>query len=194
MPTLRTFARETGIKEKHWCEVYRRVREALALSPAAPPSEVALDSLLGEIQKYGVTVTAGQVVKALRDAGLGRLYPYLLDQTFTALPASIWDKVLAWSDVDAVQYVSERRDCDNFAVALAGQIGLRLRVNGVGVVVDYSGRHAYNVLLVGDQLVGGPLELKARLIEPQSDRTVNVGDKLSGHEAYKAAEGFILFP
>ena len=129
------------------------------------------------------------VFEALRTAGLGQLQPYLLDSEFTALPMEVWQEVLDWSDVDRVQYVAQTRDCDNFAIALAGQIGLRLKVNGCGVVVDYSGRHAYSVLLVA----APDGSVSAALLEPQSDRIVMVGDKMSGHEAYAANQGWILF-
>ena len=142
------------------------------------------------ISERSRSATAREVASALRDAGLGKLQPMLLDRTYTALPMATWASILAWSDVDRVQYVAERRDCDNFALALAGQVGLRLSVNGCGVVVDYSGQHAYCVLLVEDTARGG---IYARLVEPQSDGLPQVGDSMSGHEAYKAERGVILF-
>ena len=96
--------------------------------------------------------------------------------------------ILEWSDVDKFEYRPESRDCDNFAIALTGQLGHRLGANGVGLIVDGSGNHAYACLLVSDPDGG----IRVTLVEPQSDGTVRLGDRLGGHEAYKAEEGFIL--
>ncbi len=134
-------------------------------------------------------VSYDKVVAALRQSALKNLRPQFLDRNYTALPMEKWQEILEYSDVDRVQYVSELRDCDNFAIALAGQVALRFGVNGIGIVVDFSGRHAYNCLLVSTS--DGGLEIK--VVEPQSDGMPKVGDRLSGHEAYKAQNGWILF-
>lgn len=155
----------------------------------APPAE-----LVQRIRDARVTVTGQAVVDALRNSPLSRLSLSFLDRTYTALPMEAWCEILEWSDVDRVGYVSERRDCDNFAVALAGQVGLRFGVNGCGIVVDYSGRHAYNCLLVStpDADGDGTPDLAIAIVEPQTDRMPQVGDRLGRHEAYRAERGWIL--
>ena len=150
--------------------------------------------LLQRVRAARVTVTAQAVSDALRASPLARLSLSFLDRTYTALPMEVWAEILEWSDVDRVGYVSESRDCDNFAVALAGQVGLRFGVNGCGIVVDYSGKHAYNMLLVStpDADGDGSPDLAIALVEPQTDRLPQVGDRLGRNEAYRASRGWIL--
>ena len=154
---------------------------------AKSPSEADLHSLIKEHQ---VKVTKDEANDALLKSEVGKLDPILIDRTYTALPMAVWLQVLEWSDVDRIEYVSEVRDCDNFAIALTGQIGLRLKVNGCGIVFDWSGKHAYNVLLVKDTAQGG---IYAVVVEPQSDRIAQVGESKGPTEMYKADRGMIIF-
>ena len=158
------------------------------------PKGIEKAAIIKAVGKGIRKVPHNQVVDALQDAGLGQLRPVFLDKDYYALPLETWAEIIEWSDVDRIKYVAEKRDCDNFAVAFAGQVGLRFAVNGVGIVVDFSGKHAYNCLLVtGDKDGDGVDDLSVVLLEPQSDRMPQVGDTMSGHEAYKAESGFILF-
>ena len=161
-------------------------------TPEPKPRPVQTDTistLAKDIAAQSKEFTAVEVVQALRNEGLGALQPLLLDRSFTALPLDLWARILEWSDVDQSHYISEKRDCDNFALALAGQIGLRLAVNGCGFVGDYSGGHAYNFLLVCDE---NSNELDLVLVESQNDQYPQIGDKLSGNEAYVGKRGFVL--
>ena len=112
-----------------------------------------------------------------------------LDEDYVALPRETWEKVLEWSGVNEYKYKTDTRDCDNFAAALHGLIPLRLKVNTVGYVVDWSGGHAYNAVAVMEE--AGPLTIRA--VEPQTDGFVAVGDQASAHEAYAAEKGFVLW-
>ena len=191
VPSLKTFAARTGtpVRER-WAHVYDDVRRAHAETPDLLRSDGPADdvNLLELIRDTGRSFSAEQVAGALTESPLRRMQILLLDREYTALPLKVWERILEWSDVDRIDYVSEKRDCDNFAIALSGQVGLRLAVNGIGLVVDYSGGHAYNCILVRE---GNDLTL--RIVEPQTDRMPAVGSCLSGHEAYKADYGFVMF-
>lgn len=183
-----------------WAEICRdRANKHAKPSPPAPkksPKKAPDDapkSMLTKIAKTARTVTYKEVIKAFQHSPIWRLQPQLLDRSYTALPVETWCEILAWSDVDRVKYVAEKRDCDNFAVALAGQVSLRLGVNGCGIVVDYSGKHAYNCILVtGDFDKDGKEDLKVLLVEPQSDTMPQIGDRIGRHEAYAGQRGVVL--
>ncbi|MDQ2053222.1 hypothetical protein [Halobellus sp. H-GB7] len=64
-------------------------------------------------------------------------------------------------------YRPERFDCENFAGAFRALVAFGLGTNTVGVVIDWSGGHAYNVIVDAD---GG-----VTFYEPQDDRVVEVG-------------------
>ena len=131
-----------------------------------------------------------EVHKAVCDAGLGRLKHQFLDPSYFALPQSVWDDYIAWDRTEQARYELSRYDCKDFAICFIATLSKKLRINAAGLVLDYSGMHAYNCLLVLDE--NG--ELKARPFEPQGDRYVKVGDALSSTESYKAEEGMVLWP
>lgn len=83
---------------------------------------------------------------------------------------------------DETEYVRQKYDCENFAIQAMSHAQRRGMTN-VGLVIDYSGKHAYNIAVYP-----GPAE--PDLIEPQSDgfKTLNPGD----HEQFKLTDGFIV--
>ena len=99
---------------------------------------------------------------ALRNLGL-----WALDSRFQALSRKVWEQILAYYLVDLEHYISEHCDYDNFAVCLAGDVAQRWDINGIGIVIDVSARHAYNCVLSDD---GGRLDLLT--FEPQTDGVV----------------------
>lgn len=106
----------------------------------------------------------------------------LLDsKQYRAVDEAAWRAILQHNGISKFTYVSELADCDDFAFALRGMVPLEFRVNGIGLVRDWSGGHAYNCILVvqGDEVV-------VRFIEPQSDRFISAGSgmyKLTSAEA-----------
>lgn len=132
-----------------------------------------------------------EIMGALRRAGMGRLQPVGTDARHRVLDGNLLADLLAASDVDKLSWVAEDFDCDDFAFALSGEMKLRYRCTAFLTIVDYSGGHAYSGALVDR---GGQLEVA--VLEPQRDdrrSEVRVGDRLSGHEAYKAQQGFVIF-
>ena len=75
----------------------------------------------------------------------------------------------------------EKYDCDNFAFSFKARMDRKFHLNNVGLVVDYSGGHAYNCVIFSDGT--------AELFEPQSDTFVT--NKI-GSGMYTCTEGFII--
>ena len=95
-----------------------------------------------------------------------------------------FDDIIDGCRVLAKEYVEWQFDCNNFAFYFQSQVAYEYGVNAVGVVIDYSGRHAYNVIVYDDG--------SCALYEPQTGEFVNRGDDMSDHEAYAFEEGFII--
>ena len=137
------------------------------------------------VKRHVRDVSRAEVVKAYRNSQLKNLHGEFLDRRYRALPMRVWELVLEYSQVDKKQYRSDHWDCDNFALALCGQIPMWFDVNGVGLVVDYSGKHAYNSLLVYDNN-----KLSIVGVEPQNDRW---GVAKTGAQMYSAQNGYTIF-
>ena len=135
-----------------------------------------------QIERNAKVVHADLVRTAWED-GLGSgLQIVLLDRQYWTLPETIWTDVIQYSGVDSHAYVDERFDCDDFAWSFKGNVAWKLRVNGVGTVVDFSGSHAYNVVMVDEDG-----ELVFKFMEPQNDRWV------MGGPMYLMQNGFVVF-
>ena len=166
-----------------------------APSPRATPTRSAptheFDSPLWDRVHQCRKAGMPEIMAAIRRAGLSRLYPVATDARHRVLDEALLLDLLESSDVDQLSWVAEDFDCDDFAAALWGEMKLRYRCTSFFVVIDYSGGHAYSAVLLDRN---GRLEVA--LLEPQADdqrAEVRVGDTLSGHEAYEAKQGFILF-
>ena len=95
--------------------------------------------------------------------------------------------LLERNNVSEIKYVPEFWDCDNFAMALPPDLSRTFGVNSLGFVIDYSGGHAYNCAFVHSN---GTLGIV--IIEPQTDRLVQVGEGISRKEVYKAERGVVV--
>lgn len=86
-------------------------------------------------------------------------------------------RIIEWSQVNTIPWQREQYDCDDHAEALRHDFR-SFGVNSCGVVVDYSGGHAYDVLIFADG--------QYWFLEPQQDKIVAIGAGI-----YKLANGYI---
>ena len=124
-----------------------------------------------------------QVKAALKASGLSKLQGVPLDSTYWGVSLETWHLILAYNGTDKKRYVKDTFDCDNFAILFAGSVADKFSINGAGIVIDYSGGHAYSALLV----VTEDGSLAFATIEPQNDEFVIKMDGM-----YDAEFGFIM--
>ena len=67
---------------------------------------------------------------------------------------------------DAKAYWAERYDCENFAFTFKALVDRVYGLNQVGLVMDWSGGHGYNVIVFTDDVW---------FFEPMNDQTVGIG-------------------
>lgn len=166
----RVSARSRDRAWKQWLNRPDTIRDKGKPNPPAsrkPP----MACLRARVLEARVEVSRDQLRSVIASSGLGRLYPeWLTPATYYALPEALWRELLAWSDVDAAEYVLGERDCKTFSMALAGQMKLRFRVTCIWVF-DCSAGHAYNAILV----VGEDGGIKLVAVEPQTDQLPQLG-------------------
>jgi hypothetical protein len=90
-----------------------------------------------------------------------------------------FDYLLTWDWTNQATQLVERRDCDNYAEVLRANFGWRLGINSVGLVLDVSSAHAYNLVVFSDGGFGW--------LEPQNDHWVQLGSGL-----YTLTEGSVM--
>ena len=98
----------------------------------------------------------------------GDVLTWFCDENYLSLPARAWRRV-GEAVVDHLPtgqraYLTDRRDCEDFAFLSRGLIPFLFGVNGVAAVLDFSAGHAYNAVLVHDS----DGELHVRFVEPQA--------------------------
>lgn len=126
--------------------------------------------------------TNAEVKAALRKSHLSKLGGLPLDETYWGVSLETWHLILAYNGTDKKRYVKDTFDCDNFAILFAGSVADKFSINGAGIVIDYSGGHAYSALLVATE--DGPA---FATIEPQNDEFV-----IKTEGMYDAEFGFIM--
>jgi hypothetical protein len=84
-----------------------------------------------------------------------------LDNKYVAVSQKEFQKIIDWDWTDNKKYIAEKYDCDNFAFSFKARVDRKFHVNTVGLVIDYEGGHAYNIVVFSDGT--------SKIFEPQSD-------------------------
>ena len=84
-----------------------------------------------------------------------------LDNKSVAVSEKEFQKIIDWDWTDNKKYVAEKYDCDNFAFSFKARVDRKFHINTVGLVIDYDGGHAYNIIIFSNGT--------SKIFEPQSD-------------------------
>jgi len=84
-----------------------------------------------------------------------------LDNKYVAVSEKEFQKIIDWDWTDNKKYVAEKYDCDNFAFSFKARVDRKFHINTVGLVIDYDGGHAYNIIIFSNGT--------SKIFEPQSD-------------------------
>ena len=109
-------------------------------------------------------------------SGVLRIY---LDNKYWVCSETDFNRVVAPDPTDEKRYAADRFDCDNFSFTFKARIGRQFGINAVGVVIDSSSEHAYNLVVF--------LDGTAKIFEPQSDEWPDLGS-----DYYKFESGLVL--
>ena len=101
------------------------------------------------VVKQAIVFTGDQVRDAWVKSKLSHLEFISTNKSYRALPKSVWNQILA-EHLSIHKYVPEFFDCDSFAAALMGMVAYDFEINGICRVLDISGHHSYNAVLVCD--------------------------------------------
>ena len=141
-----------------------------------------------EVDANRVKVTSSKIKRLISDNSGFTAHKF--DRTYYALPWLVWKKVIKETAVNEHNYVSDVFDCDDFGKLFSSLVAAYYNINTAGWVIDYSGRHSYNCLICDDKNGKGPY---VKWFEPQNDRIVLKGEKLSSSEMYKFENGIVIF-
>ena len=132
-----------------------------------------------------VTVHKASDVQDAWKEGPGKLLQILtFDDYYHCLPKDLWIEICQFTHTDRMRYIRDFFDCNNFADTLRGLVKAEFRLNGIGLVVNVGGKHAYNAVAAFDN---GKLGIQ--FIEPQRDGIIVPGSSAP----YKMLSGFTIF-
>jgi hypothetical protein len=96
-----------------------------------------------------------------------------LDEEYYTTDMDSLKRIIDWDWTDTRKYITDTFDCDKFAFYFKSRMAIDFGINAVGIILDYSAGHAYNLLIVKDSSV------KWYLYEPQNDNifTYDTRDK-----------------
>lgn len=129
-------------------------------------------SLKEELKDSLIEVPANTVRSVFQEnTNWSHIQLLLIDSKYHALSTDNWQKVLNTSNTKAEKYLTNYYDCNHFAFLFKAEVGLLL-VNSVGLVLNFSGHHAFNSVLICDT----PGQYEFKFIEPQADRFIQLKD------------------
>jgi hypothetical protein len=98
-------------------------------------------------------------------ANKGGLQDWLrLDGNYYTVDEDTFKKIVEWDWTDTRKYITDTFDCDKFAMYFKARMAIDFGVNAVGVILDYSSGHAYNLVIFKNQQ-----GVEWYLYEPQND-------------------------
>ena len=103
-----------------------------------------------------------------------------LDKKYWVCSQKTFMRIVRWDWLERRKYMADKLDCDNFALIFMARLTDYFGLNNVGLVIDDSSGHAYNIVIFKDGSV--------RIFEPQSDSWPNIGDE----PLYKLQRGLII--
>ena len=104
-----------------------------------------------------------KIISDLKSKG-GLVAWFRLDSLYTSTSLDEFKKIVSWDWTDHLRYEIDIFDCENFAFYFASRVARMFGINTVGIVLDYSSGHAYNLVVVKDDQGA-----RWMLYEPQSD-------------------------
>lgn len=113
------------------------------------------------------TISASDLSDAVKASPASALQLHLSDSQYTVVDQTTWAQVMQVFAKVYLPYTPEKRDCDDYAFAFRGNVPMAFELNSVGIVIDYTGQHAYNIVVTKED--DG---LHVKLVEPQSDSFV----------------------
>ncbi len=87
-----------------------------------------------------------------------------LDGTYYATDLETFKKIVEWDWTDTRKYLVDTFDCDKFAMYFKARVSIDFGINAIGVILDYSSEHAYNLVILKDSQ-----GVRWMLYEPQTD-------------------------
>jgi len=87
-----------------------------------------------------------------------------LDGDYYTTDPQTFNNIIKWDWTDTRKYFIDTFDCDKFAMYFKSRIAIDFGINSIGVILDYSAGHAYNLLIIKE-----PQGVKWYLYEPQND-------------------------
>ena len=124
-------------------------------------------------ERTGAEISAS-LKKAIPIYGTDKMIRVAFDSKYYVTSKEDFERLAKINPVDKIPYKKEKFDCDNFARLFSETMSLSAGINSIGIVVDHSGGHAYNVVIFKNGEVG--------FWEPQSDRWVEIGEVGSLYE------------
>lgn len=137
------------------------------------------DAARNLIEKHISVASSDEIMEAVKRSPIGGEGMYIVpcDTQYRILDGIGWGGALEYTGVDQKRYISEFFDCDNFAIVLAAVCAMKFHINSVGIVLDFSGGHAYAVLPV--RQADGSIDII--ILEPQNDQyVVSLGGMYQG--------------
>lgn len=115
---------------------------------------------IGEDTKIISDIELGEKIRAIDP----NIKWFALDSKYWIPIREKFDEILKRDLLNYKKYESEKFDCDDFALAIAAHFRELYNLNCVGIVLSYSGGHAFNLVGIYENE-----DVNLYILEPQTD-------------------------
>jgi len=165
---------DTRSKLRHWLELAKAGTIGNPANPGLKEDIIDMVDVANQLYDWyvppftinTVVLSENEVQSVISDLqSKGGMQGWLrLDGTYYTVDTDTFKKIIDWDWTDTRKYLSETFDCDKFAMYFKSRMAINFGLNAVGVILDYSAGHAYNLVILKDAQ-----EVKWLLYEPQND-------------------------
>lgn len=159
------------VKAAEW----RRIQAILAISTSAQNAKktAALRAAIqADVKEYDLNdvlsflYSRDEISKAIDPFGTGSPVRYK-DRSFFLVSRPTFEQVLRDTEVDTIEWIAEKSDCDDIAKYLSALMAVRFGLNSFGVVTSFNGGHAFSFALIHER--NG---IDIVYFEPQTDQII----------------------
>ncbi|MGV9142082.1 MAG: hypothetical protein ACOC1X_04005 [Promethearchaeota archaeon] len=111
-------------------------------------------------------------VKAILEEQLPTHNLLSLDVTYFVPEHDQFKKILHKTEVDEIEWVKDKFDCENHSFYLHSLLALNYDINSCGIVISYASEHAFNIILTHKNG-----NISTYILEPQEDKLWKPGNQ-----------------
>ena len=160
------------VKAAEWRQIQAILVSISTSAQNAKKTAALRAAIQADVKEYDVNdvlsflYSRDEISKAIDPFGQASPVRYK-DRSYFLVSRPIFDQTLEETEVDTIEWIAEKSDCDDIAKYLSALMAVRFGLNSFGVVTSFDGGHAFSFALIHE--MNG---IDIVYFEPQTDQII----------------------